>query len=79
VTRNFNDSLNRIIEKSEEIINLKAKGHSVDKSVLGRFGDLLVCQNLGLLTKHPDLLLAASKIESSEKMILRIENGESKK
>jgi len=43
--------------------------------VIGRFGYLLVCQNLELLAKYPDLLLASGKIESSEDLILTIEKG----
>jgi len=42
---------------------------------VGRFGYLLICENLHLLAKYPDLLLSSSKIESSEEMILKIEKG----
>lgn len=73
MTGEFNDSVNRIIDTSKDIAILKNKGHSVGKSVLGRFGYLLVCQNPELLTKYPDLFLASSKIESSGDMILKIE------
>jgi len=54
---------------------LKGKGYDIDKSVLGRFGYLLVCQNMELLAKNPDLLLAASKPESSEDLMITILNG----
>ena len=73
VTEDFNDSLNRMIANSGIISELKKQGYSIDKSVLGRFGILLVCQNLELLSKNPDLLLASQKIEASEKMLLSIE------
>jgi len=47
----------------------------IDKSVLGRFGFLFVSQHMELLTKNPDLLLAASKAESSEDLMCTIEKG----
>jgi len=62
-----------MISNSAVISELKKQGYSIDKSVLSRFGDLLVCQNLELLAKNPDLLLASQKIEASEKMLLSIE------
>lgn len=41
--------------------------------MLGRFGYLLVSRNMSLLAKNPDLLLAASKPESTEELIQMIE------
>lgn len=79
VTEKFNDSLNRMIANSGIISELKKQGYSIDKSVLGRFGNLLVCQNLQLLAKNPDLLLASQKIEASEKVLLSIEKELKKK
>jgi len=35
----------------------------------------LVCQKLELLSKNPDLLLAASNIESTEDVMKTIEKG----
>jgi len=55
--------------------NLRKKGNVIDRSVLGRFGYLLVCQNMELLSKNPNLLLAASKIESTEDIIKTIQKG----
>ena len=57
------------------VSNLRKRGNVIDRSVLGRFGYLLVCQNLELLSKNPNLLLAASKIESTEDIIKTIEKG----
>ena len=73
VTGKFNDSLDRITSKSLVASELRSKGYNIDKSVLSRFGILLVSRNMTLLSKNPDLLLAASKIESSEETILKIE------
>lgn len=62
-----------ILSNSEIVSDLKSKGYNVEKSVLGRFGYLLVCKNLYLLTENPDLLLAASKSEASEELLVAIE------
>lgn len=75
VTEDFLKSIDEILEKSCIASDLKKKGYVIDRSVVGRFGTLLVCQNMELLSKNPDLLLAASKIESSEESILTIEKG----
>jgi len=44
----------------------------LDKSVLGRFAYLLVCKNQNLLEKNTDLLLAASKSNSSKELLSTI-------
>ena len=54
---------------------MKSKGYSLDKTVLGRFGYLLVCNDLELLSKNPNLLLASLTIEASEEKILEIQKG----
>ena len=69
VTDETNKSVERIIEKSSTIKILKAKGHSIDKSVLARFALLYVTKNLKLLETNPDLLIAASKAESTEELM----------
>ena len=54
---------------------LRGKGYKIEKASLGRFGYLLVCKNMELLAKHPDLLLAAGKIEASGDFLSTIEKG----
>ncbi len=75
VTDGTNKSLERIIEKSTHITHLKAKGHSIDKSVLARFGMLYITANIKLLTTNRDLLVAASKAESTEELMIQAEKG----
>ena len=70
VTDETNKSFETIIENSELIKNLKAKGYSIDKSVLARFALLYVTQNIRLLSTNTDLLIAASKAESTEELML---------
>ena len=70
VTDNTNKSVDRIIEKSPIIKDLKAKGYSIDKSVLARFAVLYIVQNPKLLSTKPDLLIAASKAEATEELML---------
>lgn len=72
VTDDFNKSIDKIITKSSVVSDLIAKGYDVDKSVIGRFGYLLICQNLELLAKNPELLLAASKSVASEELLVNI-------
>jgi len=72
VTDDFNKSIDKIITKSSVVSDLIGKGYDVDKSVIGRFGYILVCQNLGLLAKNPELLLAASKSVASEELLVSI-------
>jgi len=50
----------------------------MEKSVIGRFGYLLVLKNLDLLTKNTDLLLAASKPDASQELLSIIEKDELK-
>ena len=69
VTDKTNKSLEKIIEKSTLIKNLKAKGYSIDKSVLARFGLLYITGNIKLLSTNSDLLVAASKAESTEELM----------
>jgi len=69
VTDEFNKSVDLILKKSLVISELKAKGYNIDKSVLGRFAYLLVCEHLELLAKNPNLLLSASKIDSSSELL----------
>ena len=78
VTEKFISSLERIIKNTSSVTSLEKEGYKIDKSVLARFGYLLVCQNMELLSKNPDLLLAAAKRQSSEMMILKIEKGSKK-
>ena len=70
VTDETNKSFETIIDNSSIIKNLKTKGYSIDKSVLTRFGLLYVVQNLKLLSTNTDLLLAASKADSTEELML---------
>lgn len=69
VTDETNKSVERIIAKSQTIKILKSKGHSIDKSVLARFALLYVAQNIKLLSTKTDLLVAASKAESTEDLM----------
>ena len=73
VTDDFNKSIDKIITKSSVVSDLIGKGYDVDKSVIGRFGYILVCKNLDLLGKNPELLLAASKSVASEELLVSIE------
>lgn len=73
VTEGFNKTVDTILENSSMVSDLKSKGYNIEKSVLGRFGYLLVCRNLQLLSKNPDLLLAASKQNASDEMLSTIE------
>lgn len=73
VTDETNKSLERIIEKSSIIKNLRTKGYSIDKSVLARFAFLYVTQNIKLLSTKHDLLIAASKADSTEELMLYAE------
>ena len=50
----------------------------MSKGVLSRFGYLVTQKYPNLLEQNPDLLLAASQVDSSEKMILKIEKGSRK-
>ena len=70
VTDETNKSLERFIDASPDITDLKAKGYSIDKSVLARFALLYVTQNISLLSSNTSLLIAASKPESTEELIL---------
>lgn len=72
VTDDFNKTLDKILSKSFAVAELKAKGYDIDKSVLGRFGYLLACKNFDILGEHLDILLAASKSESSEDLLKSI-------
>ena len=74
VTDNTNKSIDNIIESSTIINELKSKGYSIDKSVLARFALLFVTQNLKLLSSNTDLLIAASKAESTEELMTLTEN-----
>ncbi len=69
VTDETNKSLEKIIKKSTHITHLKAKGYSIDKSVLARFALLYIVRNIKLLSTNPDLLIAASKAESTEELM----------
>ncbi len=75
VTDKTNKSLDRFIDASPDITDLKSKGYSIDKSVLARFGLLYVTQNISLLSSNTDLLIAASKPESTEELMLIAEKG----
>ena len=75
VTDDFNKSIDKIITKSSVVSDLIGKGYDVDKSVIGRFGYILVCQNLELLGKNPQLLLAASKSIAAGELLIKIERG----
>jgi len=73
VTDGTNKSVEKIIEKSILIKNLKTKGYSIDKSVLARFALLYISANIKLLSTNPDMLIAASKAESTEELMLYAE------
>ena len=73
VTDETNKCIDRIIEKSSIIKDCKSKGHSIDRSVLARFGLLYLAQNLNLLVSKTDLLLAASKAVSTQELFLNAE------
>lgn len=64
VTEDFTKYLDSALER-EIVKELKSKGYKIDRSVIGRFGFLLVNQDTELLLKYPDLLLAAATAESS--------------
>jgi len=68
VTDEFIKYLDETLQK-DVVTNLRAKGYKIDRSVIGRFGLLLVNQDPGLLEKYPDLLLAAATADSSTKAI----------
>lgn len=50
----------------------------MDKSVIGRFGYLLVLKYPMLLAKNTDLLLAASKPDASQELMLTIKEAAEK-
>lgn len=75
VKDNFNKTIDNLILESPIVAELKAKGYDIDKSVIGRFGFLFVCKNFDILGENLDLLLAASKIESSDKIMLHNGRG----
>lgn len=64
VTEDFTKYLDRTLER-EVVKELKSKGYKIDRSVIGRFGMLLVNQDTELLVKYPDLLLAAANAQSA--------------
>lgn len=64
VTADFTKYLDKTLERLV-IKELKSKGYKIDRSVLGRFGLLLVNQDTELLGKYPDLLLAAATAQSA--------------
>lgn len=68
VTEDFTKYLDKTLE-SLVVKELKSKGYKIDRSVIGRFGFLLVNQDTELLLKYPDLLLAAATAESSTSLI----------
>jgi len=68
VTEDFTKYLDKTLERLV-VKELKSKGYKIDRSVLGRFGLLLVNQDTELLAKYPDLLLAAANAQSAAKSI----------
>lgn len=73
MTKKGNESVDRIIDTSQVCKNLRAKGHSICKSDIVRFGLLYVIQNLKLFEANPDLLIASSRAESTENLLLMTE------
>lgn len=68
VTEDFIKSLDKILE-TPVIQKLRNKGYKIDRSVIGRFGYLLVNQDPELLAKYPELLLAAATANSATTQI----------
>lgn len=78
VTEDYNKTIAKLILKSPAVAELKAKGYDIDKSVIGRFGFLLVCKNFDILGENLDLLLAASKTQASEDLLAVFSKGGTK-
>ena len=68
VTEDFTKYLDKTLERVV-VQELKSKGYKIDRSVIGRFGFLLVNQDTELLAKYPDLLLAAATAQSATTLI----------
>lgn len=75
VTDDFNKTIDKLILKSPVVAELKAKGYDIDKSVIGRFGYLLATKNFDILGENLDLLLAASKTQACEDLIVSFAKG----
>jgi len=73
VTEDFIKYLDKSLE-SPVIEELRGQGYKVERSVLGRFGFLLVCLHPELLAKHPELLLSASTAKSATCLIKQNES-----
>lgn len=63
VTEDFTTHLDKTLETTV-VKELRDKGYKIDRSVIGRFGYLLVMHDPELLAKYPTLLLAASTAKS---------------
>lgn len=68
VTEDFTKYLDKTLE-TLVVRELRSKGYRINKSVMGRFGFLLVNQDTELLKKYPELLLAAATAESATTQI----------
>lgn len=68
VTEDFTKYLDKTLE-TIVVKELKSKGYKIDRSVIGRFGFLLVKQDPELLKKYPDLLLGAATAQSATSII----------
>ncbi len=79
ITDDSHKSIEQIIEKSPTIADLKSRGYSIDKSVIARFGLAYVCNNLSVMGNNPEMLLAASKAESTHGYLVVAQKRECKK